>query len=763
MSQILVVDDSRSMVDYLCALLDEMGHTCIGITQPEQLFTQLQFQPFDLILLDIIMPGIDGLTLLKQIKKHLVFHSINVLIVSTVNDDHIIDQCLSHGATDVVNKPITDSILRARVCAALEKTQHAQTAEVLTQSRQNLAKSKDALTQSLARYNAIVNSSIDAILSIDEGGLLTSINPAAETLFGFHEYEIIGRNVSMLMPAPHQAAHDSYLNNYKDCGIPKIIGAGRELIARRKDGTTFPIHLTVSEISVDGSRGFAGIIRNLTDINNTQKRLSEISHLVQSSINEIYTFNSSTLQFQDVNPSAITNLGYSLQALRAMTPVDIKPEFTWESFNAIIEPLLDTTRTKMVFTTSHRRKDDSLYPVEVHLQLSEDSGTFIAIALDITERVQAAAALAKSQEQRAQSQKLESLGTLAGGIAHDFNNALAVITGSAELALESASDRNRKQIQRILKSSEKSSNLVKQILSFSRMDAENIKEAINLVEVINESIDMLRSVFPANITITTTLLKECPMMMGDSTQVQQIIVNLCTNAYHAMEHTGGVITLLLKRDASNFFLTISDSGPGIPLAVRPHIYDPFFTTKKSGKGTGLGLSIVYSIVARHGGEISLLRSKDGGAAFTVRLPLAKHCTTTSIAHPSSVSTVKEGHILIVDDEPDICEVYRECLEQAGYQVSVCGDGQEDLALFNESPHSFGAVLSDYSMPKMTGGELITKLLMIRPDLPIILASGFNDSVNEQSAKLLGACSYLPKPIPLSQLIQAIAHVMSPVE
>lgn len=263
------------------------------------------------------------------------------------------------------------------------------------------------------RLAAVIEAAVDGMIAIDEVGIVMMYSPSCERIFGYGAEEVVGHNVKMLMPEPYQGEHDGYLANYMKTGDKKIIGIGREVVGRRKDGSTFPMNLSVGEFSESGDAGFVGIIHDLTDQKRREDLSRRLSRIVERSVNEIYMINAETLQFQTVNQSARRNLGYSADEFSSMTPLDIKPEFTAESFAELLRPLRDGTETLITFNTVHQRKDGSRYDVEVHLQLmaEEDPPMFAAILKDITEINWAQAALAKSEAALARAQKMAGLGS----------------------------------------------------------------------------------------------------------------------------------------------------------------------------------------------------------------------------------------------------------------------------------------------------------------------------------------------------------------
>jgi len=374
------------------------------------------------------------------------------------------------------------------------------------------------------------------------------------------------------------------------------------------------------------------------------------------------------------------------------------------------------------------------------------------------------------EEQLRQSQKLEALGTLAGGIAHDFNNILAIILGNTQL-LQIVLDDNAKEaayVKSISKAGDRAARLVKQILIFSRMEPER-HTPTNLVPVIKEAINIIRETLPASIEIRQSLPETNKLIMADEIQIQQIIINLCTNAFHAMEDSGGILNIRLKENecedctgvdckASShkqvMSLSITDTGSGILPENFEKIFNPFFTNKAVGKGTGLGLAVVHGIVKNHGGEIRVESEYGHGSTFTICFPIYDNKQTQE-PKDSTIISHGEGNILIVEDEPELAGILKSSVESMGYVVKACGDGNEALVYFSEHSNQVDVVITDQMMPEMTGQQLCQELLKIKPDLPIIVMTGFSKTFSQAETEALGIRNYLIKPIKLSELSHAI--------
>ncbi|BHH84873.1 ABC transporter substrate-binding protein [Desulforhopalus sp. 52FAK] len=396
--------------------------------------------------------------------------------------------------------------------------------------------------------------------------------------------------------------------------------------------------------------------------------------------------------------------------------------------------------------------------------------TLVGFMHDITEQKELALEKEQLQKQWEQSQKLEAIGTLAGGIAHDFNNILSIIVGFSGLAKENSSKGSEiyEDLSEVLKAAQRAKELVQQILAFSRQSQIN-SVPLEPGLIVKEALKMLRSSIPTTIQIHENIDKDCGTVVVDPTQIHQIMLNLCTNAFHAMEDEGGTMTVALKRAdivpselpesvLGYIELLVSDTGKGINKETIPKIFDPFFTTKEQGKGTGMGLSIIYGIAKEHGGGVTVESEMGKGTTFHVYFPRFEDTPTPA---PISGSDILGGteRILFVDDEENITKIVKGMLEKAGYTVTVKMDSFEALKIFQNQPDEFDLVITDQTMPGMTGLDLSKRMLQKRPEIPIILCTGYSSIVNEEIAKAQGIKEYISKPFTRDTLHSLIRKVL----
>jgi PAS domain S-box-containing protein len=392
---------------------------------------------------------------------------------------------------------------------------------------------------------------------------------------------------------------------------------------------------------------------------------------------------------------------------------------------------------------------------------------WVVIYEDVTEKEQL-------ESQLLQAQKMEAIGVLAGGIAHDFNNILYAIMGFTELSMLKLpeSSRARENLKKVLGATHRAKDLVRQILTFSRKD-ELKKEALKLQPIVTEAIKMLRTSIPATIEIRQNIDEESDIILGNSIQIQQILMNLCTNAFHAMRSTGGTLDVavapldLSAGDVSSepglhagpyIKIDVRDTGHGIAPEMLDRVFTPYFTTKEKGLGTGLGLPVVQGIVESHGGAIRVSSQPGKGTCFTVLLPRIEQ-TENKHSEESEVFKVGSERILFVDDEESIVEVSEEMLDWLGYQCEAKTNGEDALDAFKAEPDAFDLVITDQTMPGMTGEDLARELTAVRPDIPIILCTGYSDMMSEEKAADLGLGAFITKPISMENMAETIRKVL----
>lgn len=478
------------------------------------------------------------------------------------------------------------------------------------------------LHDSLAQMSAVFETAVDGIISIADDGAIESFNRAAERIFGYRALEVIGKNVQILMPPPYAGEHDGYIERFLTTGNRNVIGVGRVVTGLRKDGTTFPMDLAVSEAHGDSKRSFTGIVRDLTEQRNAEEARAALSLILEESLNEIFVFDAETFQFMLVNRGARENLGYTIDELRKLTPVDIKPEFTAKRFKRLVQPLLTGEKERLEFDTTHQRKDGTQYPVEVHLQLATFGGnaTFMALIFDVTEKKEALASLEHIERRAHEAEKLASVATLTAGIAHDIGTPMGIILGYSNMIEKSAeNEKQRERAHLIGQQIQRVTDLIQTLLNVSRPGEPKLV-AVGITETIDHALEFFREKLRKHGISLERDYSEVPEIMGDRDRLEQVFLNLFVNAADAMSNGGQLHVSLHPNRHGWVEVRVRDTGTGIPPDQIKLVFDPFFTTKERGKGNGLGLLVSKGIVTEHGGTISVKSTVGEGTEFQIVLP-----------------------------------------------------------------------------------------------------------------------------------------------
>ena len=477
----------------------------------------------------------------------------------------------------------------------------------------------------------------------------------------------------------------------------------------------------------------------------------------------------------NANQCACDTLEYTIEELRNLTLVDIDPNISQEQFKENRGQLKENP--VKVFERTHRRKDDSLFPVEIVINYHEFEGEkiYIFFQKDITAIKEAEIEKKKTEKKLLQAQKLEAIGTLAGGIAHDFNNILASIIGFTQICMKDLSEDHQanQSLQRVFQAGLRARDLVAQILTFSRQSDEKFQKT-NITFIVKEVIKLLRASIPASIEIKLENPSKCGSVYADPVQVHQILMNLCTNAYHAIGNQHGLIRISLDETdigpndfptmsdikvGKHLKLGVSDTGHGMDNVTLGKIFDPYFTTKKKGEGTGLGLAVVHGIVKKHKGHITAYSEPGQGTSFYIYLPcIDGEASTDHEAIKQEVPTGSE-HILIVDDEEFITEMLEGMLGHIGYRMTAFHDAEAAIAFFKSEPNSCDLLITDMTMPTMSGLDLSRRIRKIDSHIPIIILTGFSEQLNPEALQSIGVGAVLKKPVLELELAQCIRKVI----
>jgi PAS domain S-box-containing protein len=562
-----------------------------------------------------------------------------------------------------------------------------------------------------------------------------------------------------------------------------------EYTALRKDGSTFPAQVYSLPIIQNGMvKGIRGLVVDLTELKKAEQalRTTEVQKRIVQEFKALI----------DNIPGAVYQTNEEGKTTMLSMMSDILLDYTKEEFEhqlfetgTIIHPEeRDTVSASNLKLRSAKTSQALFYRILMKngsVKWLEDRKTSVfspdglftgidGILFDVTERIQAQKEHQMLESNLRRTQRLETIGTLAGGIAHDFNNILTPILGYAEMGILSPSndDFQQEYFSEIIKAAERAKNLVSQILTFS-MAQESTPDIVSVQEIIDEALKLLRPSIPSTISIEKEVDSSCRNILADPSQIHQVIINLCINAFQAMEKSGGVLTirleeitpetslqkLLPKLQAENYVkLSISDTGTGMDEGTIERIFEPFFTTKSVNKGTGLGLSVVHGIITSFKGEITVESYSEKGTTFNIYLPIINE----EIAKPpiNESCTKGYGRILFVDDEPTVLKMMTMMITKLGFKIQSVSSPLQALELFRENPEQFDLLITDLTMPEMTGIELAEELHITSPQLPVILMTGYEKDIEHTSPlNHYGICKYLKKPVKLIDLASTINDVI----
>lgn len=520
---------------------------------------------------------------------------------------------------------------------------------------------------------------------------------------------------------------------------------------------------------------FAGTYSDITKRKQIEDSLRINQFIFEKASIGIYRIGSDARIF-DVNRQVALDLGYTAEELCQMSIFDIDPYFKPEEWKEFWQTLcrMGSTHDQRI----HRRKDGSEIFVEINLNILEYGGTRFSVVFtqDITDRKNVEKEAKRLESALVQAQRMEAIGTLAGGIAHDFNNILGAIVGYTQLTQMKAKENPtiQKYTNQICIASERAKGLIQQILAFSRQ-AKIEKRAVDISVIIKEALTLIRASIPSTIEIRQYIKNNIGAVEANQTQIHQVILNLCTNAAHAMDENGGRLTVNLEPieiseiNLPRFYdlkpghylkLGVTDTGHGMDAYTISRIFEPYFTTKQVGEGTGMGLATVHGIVKDHGGDIKVDSEPGVGTTFSIFFPVIEESSekTEMIAMDSFLKG--KGRILFVDDEKPLVDIGKDMLESLGYQVETRTSPSDALEALRAQPDKYDLVLTDMTMPQMNGDKLAEEIKKISTAVPIVICTGFSKRMSHEKAMEMGISGILMKPITLVDLASMVNKVLN---
>lgn len=626
---------------------------------------------------------------------------------------------------------------------------------------------EDALKESEKRFRLAFENANDGVCLVEISGKIAKVNKRMCEIFGYSKTELESMTVHEIAYPEDKELSTKFIQKSVKGETDSFVFEKRYL---HQNGSVVFGQVSSSVIKNEEGEPLY-FISHVQDITKKKKAEAERERLLSAieQVGEMVVITDSSGIIQYVNPAFTDTTGYSKQESIGQNPRFLKSGKHDRSF---YKSLWDTILSGNQWSGRlvNRRKDGSLYTTECSISTVKNQENviqnFVWISSDITEKMEL--------EKRVQhGQQLESIGNLAGGIAHDFNNILSSIIGFTELALDDSEKGTNIEdnLQEVYAAGKRAKDLVSQILAFARQSEKEIKP-IRVDTVVEEVLQFIRSSIPTTIKIRKHIDSKS-LILGNQTQVHQIMMNLCTNAEYAMEDKGGILEVSLKdilikkgseknilglKPKNYIEIKVSDTGVGMTPDTLRSIFKPYFTTKGPGEGTGMGLAMVYGIVESYGGKIYVDSKLGKGSVFKIYLPVTRkrrdHRSYELTELPSGTE-----RILLVDDEVSIVKMGCQILDRLGYSVTVRTSSLEALELFQAKPNDFDIVVTDMTMPNMTGDRLAVELMKIRPDIPVILCTGYSKKISDETASKIGIKAFAYKPVAKADLATTVRKVL----
>ncbi len=762
--RILIVDDEEHNRDLLQAILEASGYVCETARDGREALNILR-PDIDLVLLDVMMPGMDGFQVTRMIREDPVCGDIPIIIVTVLADKEDRLKAVKAGASDFVSKPIDKLELTVRMSSLL-KMKEAQ--DAIKRHRAELEVTVEKRTADLrdseARYRGLFEASLDAIVLTGPQLELVDANKAFLDMFGYTAADLNQLTLEKLFADPEERTR------FRDALSQQGFVRDFELIMVGRTGEERVCIVTSSAGPADRDVvGHQSIIRDITDRKRAERALRESEErlrlLIEASPVGIMIAQHGMYTY--VNPAFVAMFGCEDATDLVGQPIGsvLAPEDRQLFTERVLSYVTSDGGPSSYHQLKGQRRPEGTVDLAVWLTSFAHGGTpaLLGFFVDVSEERALKALLL-------QAQKMEALGTLAGGIAHDFNNILYAIIGYTELTLDEMppGSKAHSNLGQVLVAAHRAKDVVTQILAFSRQGEEE-RKPVDISPIVKETIKFMRASIPATIQIRRNVAGDVGTVMADPTQIHQVLMNLCTNAAHSMREIGGELVVSLSQvcqeegitvacgdivPGSHLRLAVSDTGTGMPPEVVERIFEPYFTTKKAGEGTGLGLSVVHGIVRSHGGDIVVHSEPGKGTTFEVFLPLIQEEVEQEVEDTEDLPTGHE-RVLLVDDEQALALMGKQMLESVGYTVETRTSSVEALELFRMKPGHFDLVVTDLTMPNLTGRELAREIKALRPDMPIVLCTGFSELVTEERAQALGIAALITKPVLKSKLARTV--------
>jgi PAS domain S-box-containing protein len=609
------------------------------------------------------------------------------------------------------------------------------------------------------------------LMMVDADGRIVLVNREIERLFGYSREELQGKPVEALVPERFRAHHPGFRGTFLSNPRVRAMGAGRDLFGLRKDGTEVPVEIGLTPVVTQAGMF---VLSSIVDISARKAAEARFRAAVESAPSGMVMVDEAgTIVL--VNREVERLFGYTRsellgQSVDLLVPERFRSQHPGVRAKFYLEP--QARRMGGQRELFGLRKDGSEVPIEIGLNpIQSEEGMFVLSSIvDISERKAAEAKRRGLEEQLRQSQKLEAVGTLAGGIAHDFNNLLGGIIGYAELAREQLTEKDAaaEDLEQILRAALRGRDIVEHLLRFSRRQ-DTVLKPISLAPVITEGLRLLRATIPSAIVMETNVQTVDCRALADATSTHQVLINLVTNSSHAMPG-GGTLKVSLGpfyvrdsfarahpdlHEGPYVRLSVADSGVGMDTGTRERIFEPFFTTRAPGIGSGLGMAVVHGIMQHHRGGIVVESQLGKGTTVDCFFPALPDAEDEKPLPARETPPGRGERILCVDDEPLLAETTRRRLTRLGYQVTICTNPRAAVEQLKQNPDGFDLVLSDYTMPEMTGHELASVLAQLGCKVPVILITGVVGDLPETQLLAPNVCGVVRKPLTRDELATAV--------
>lgn len=774
----------RERLDACCTLLVshlDIAFARIWVMQDDERFLELQASAG-------IYTRIDGTSRLKQVGHgnkigHIAFSKRPYISNQLIGDPQIIDQewVKREKMAAFAGHPL---IIGGKVLGVLAMFSRAPISQMVIKVMASIAdfialaidnvKAVQRLQQSHERYRNLIENISDWIWMVDNNLVYTYSSPQVGRILGYDAHEIIGKTPFDFMPETEAKQATKLLHDISAGQQPFI---GLENINLHRDGHKVILETSGAPI-FDGQGQFKGyrcIGHDVTAKKEAEDMLVSQKKMLEAIFNAVpdaMIFVTPDHAILKTNHGFFKLFGYAdgeIHHQRISVISNYVEEFARQG---VVNHHIPHQNLPFPGEIEYRRKDGTIFPGEtVGAEINNADGEvagFIILIRDISERKQNELSLR-------QAQKMEALGTLSGGIAHDFNNLLNAIKGYATLAIDDLAPASltAKNLRQVVMASERASALVQQILAFSRGIREEMKP-LYLHQIAKELVTLMAGTLPATIKIKQSFDSKCRVVLADASQIYQVLMNLYTNACHAMRETGGILEVRLGEEeitrdeipglpaGAYAKLIVSDTGHGMDQEVMSRIFEPYFTTKKMGEGSGLGLATVHGIIKSHGGHITVDSEIGIGSRFIIYLPIIDQPAAPGVKKSRDKKKTREqiqANILFVDDLDFNVHLGVLLLSRMGCRVTGETDSTRALTLFTADPQRFDMVITDQTMPKLAGIEMAREMLAIRPDLPIIMVSGYSDTVTADKAKTVGIRDFMQKPLAFEQLFSIIKNIL----